>query len=75
MGVVGGSWMGLRKYYIVFWTESMLESDYFPEKRGKIWHECRCRSFCEKLKKFEEKSLETFAWKIGNFLGKSETSF
>jgi len=28
---------------IVFWTESMLESDYFPEKRGNIWQECRCK--------------------------------
>ena len=36
-GVVGESWTGLGKYYIVFWTESMLESDYFLEKRGKMW--------------------------------------
>jgi len=33
-----GSWTGLGKYYSLFWTESMLESDLFfkKEKREKI---------------------------------------
>ena len=33
-----GLWTGLGKYYIVFWTKSMLESDYFSEKN---WQECK----------------------------------
>src|SRR6218665_1285890 len=32
-------------------------------------------SFCEKLKNFEEKSLELLPGKLEFFLGKSETSF
>ena len=41
--VVVGRELGLGKYYmyIVFWTESILESDYFPEEGGTIWQECR----------------------------------
>ena len=51
-GGCGGSWTGLRKYYIVFWTESMLESDhYFPEKEEKFGKNAGVNgSFCDNEK-------------------------
>jgi len=35
-GVTEGLWTGLGKYYSLFWTESMLESDLFQEKGEKF---------------------------------------
>jgi|SRR6218665_995213 len=69
--------MGLGKHYSLFCTESTLESFFFIRKRENVVVKGERLIFWEKRQFFKlttkkERSSEFFAWKIGNFSGKSE---